>query len=93
MLLPTKYDNYQTILHWEYTSICRTLTCNKKLKKTATPAYNENALTAGIVEIAPSKNAADSEVAVSNSEGATSDKARPIKKSTLRSGVLRCSLY
>ena len=88
MLLPTKYDN-----NYALASICKALTCSKKLKKTATPAYNENALTAGIVEIAPSKNAADSEVAVSNREGATSDKARPIKKSTLRSGVLRCSLY
>ncbi len=46
------------------------------MKNTATPAYNENVLTAGIVDIAPRRNAADSEVAVNISDGATSAKAR-----------------
>lgn len=64
------------------------LTCNKKLMKTATPAYRENDLTAGIDDTAPSKNAADSEVAVSKREGATSDNALPTNSSTGRPGDL-----
>ena len=56
--------------------------------KTATPAYKEKDLTAGIDDTAPSKNAADSEVAVSRREGETSDNALPTNSSTGRLGDL-----
>ena len=53
-------------------------TCNIKLKKTAIPAHSENVLTAGMVDIAPKRKAADSEEAVNNRDGATSANARPV---------------
>ena len=48
-----------------------TQTCSKKLIKTANPAYNEKVLTAGIGETLPRRKAADSEIAVRDTLGAT----------------------
>ena len=48
---------------------------------TATPAYREKDLTAGMVEMAPSRNAAASELAVRHKLGATRARDRATNSS------------
>ena len=58
--------------------LTKTVIWSKKSNSSAIPAYRANDLTAGIPEIAPRKKQNASEMAVSNIDGPTSPRIRPM---------------